>query len=143
MCIRDRYYTVGGLIFLFKLTDDLFEGLKRDCSETNEPKAAKEDFSHKKSKQNEKLNETEEQKKHASDNNLLNSKEESKAAIDASQEDRKSTKAAEVEEKKTSSKPQGTTDYLNDIQCGICIDVMYQAVTLMPCLHNVSMWVEV
>ena len=29
-------------------------------------------------------------------------------------------------------------EYSEEMQCGICIDLMYQAVTVMPCLHSVK-----
>ncbi len=29
-------------------------------------------------------------------------------------------------------------EYSQEMQCGICIDLMYQAVTAMPCLHSVN-----
>jgi E3 ubiquitin-protein ligase CHFR len=35
-------------------------------------------------------------------------------------------------------KPKMNSDLSDDLRCGICIDVIYQCVTLMPCLHNVS-----
>ena len=28
-------------------------------------------------------------------------------------------------------------EYSDEMKCGICIELMYQAVTVMPCLHNV------
>jgi E3 ubiquitin-protein ligase CHFR len=35
-------------------------------------------------------------------------------------------------------KPKLSSDLSDDLRCKICIDVIYQCVTLMPCLHNVT-----
>lgn len=35
-------------------------------------------------------------------------------------------------------KPKLNSDLSEDLQCGICVSVIHQCVTLMPCLHNVT-----
>jgi E3 ubiquitin-protein ligase CHFR len=43
----------------------------------------------------------------------------------------------EAEEESPSKRLKVSSDLSDDLRCGICTEVIYQAVTLMPCLHNV------
>lgn len=40
-------------------------------------------------------------------------------------------------EETKSKRAKTNDDYMKEIVCGICIDVMYKPVTLIPCLHSV------
>ena len=42
------------------------------------------------------------------------------------------------EAKEETKKSKDDEDYSEEMTCGICIDILYQAVTVMPCLHNVQ-----
>jgi hypothetical protein len=127
-------YIIGGLIFTLKLTEEeLFGGIKRDHREQDAVKEESKSPSIKRLKQDEEINVA----------GVLNEVEDQKKVVDEVQVPRPENKFfnndSEEEKKspKEESKAPNDTAYLNDIQCGICIDIMYQAVTLMPCLHNV------
>ena len=124
--------TIDGLIFILKLTEDnLFAGIKRDHSEEDAVKEVAKSSPVKRPKQDE----------------MINGVEEKKKVIEETQPPKSENKSLDnnLEEEKKSpeeSKAPNDTAYLNDMQCGICIDLMYQAVSLMPCLHNVKVGVE-
>jgi len=126
------YYTIGGLIFILKLTEEeLFGGIKRDHSEEGAVKEVAKSSPVKRPKQDE----------------MINGVEEKKKAIEGTQPLKSENKSLDnnVEEEKKSpeeSKVPNDIAYLNNMQCGICIDLMYQAVSLMPCLHTVKVGVE-